>query len=374
MKILILSEFFPANSDDQITGGIEARNFYLAKYLSKDNDVSIFCSRIVSDNYRQQSTDYRLIPLGLPRAYVQSGGLFKRLIYVFSCVFKGLQTDFDIVDGSNFVTHLAAIILGKLKHKPVFLLYADVWIGHWRENLGATGIIGEIIERLILFFGRSANFIATSDFTKNNLIKQGIEDKNITVIPCGVDKEEIKNISSEKQYDLIAVNRLVKYKNTDEIIKAIPANYSILIIGDGSEKKSLEKLITKKEQDINIKLVSGIKNHADLIWQIAKAKIFISASTVEGFNISALEAASLCLPCLLSDIPAHKEHKENLGGVMLFSTGRELSELIIRLMTDAKLYEKLSKLNLENSPKFYWSLVAQKTKDLYRSKLFSDKN
>ena len=33
MKLLLLSEFFPASENGEISGGVEARNFFLAKYF-----------------------------------------------------------------------------------------------------------------------------------------------------------------------------------------------------------------------------------------------------------------------------------------------------------------------------------------------------
>ena len=44
MKILIVIEYFPKSDNCEVRGGVEARCFYIAKELSKKNDVIILTS------------------------------------------------------------------------------------------------------------------------------------------------------------------------------------------------------------------------------------------------------------------------------------------------------------------------------------------
>jgi glycosyltransferase involved in cell wall biosynthesis len=376
MKILILSEFFPQGENPEFTGGVEARNYFLAKYLPKDNDVAVFCSRISSLNNRLLTTDYKLVPLGFSRSYLQSGDLFKRIFFVFACVAKGLRTDFDVCDGSNFVTHLAALILGILKGKPIVFWYADVWVGRWMKNIGITGFFGEIIERIVLTLGKKSKFIAISEYTKRNLIINKISEKNIYIIPLGVDDAEVKSVEIsplEKKYDLVAVNRLVKYKKTEEIIEAINllstvksrSAATVLIIGDGPEKENLQNLIDKYQLQKTIKIVSG-KKHADVMRLVSESKIFVSASEVEGFGAAPVEAAAFGLPCLLKNIEPYFEHENNLNGCLIFKNPEELALLIEKMLNEPEEYEKLSKNNKKNSSKFFWSRIVKDTKELYQ--------
>ncbi len=370
MKILILSEFFPQSEDPEFTGGVEARNFFLCKYLSKNNELTLLCSRILNTKYKIQNAKCKVSPIGFSRSYLQSGDLFKRLIFILACIFQGLKTDFDIVDGSNFVTHLAAIILGFLKRRQVFLWYADVWVGRWIKNIGWTGIIGEILERLVLTLGKNAKFIAISKYTKNNLIKNGIPGRNITVIPLGVDEEELGACAhSKKKYDLIAVNRLVKYKKTEEIIEAI--NFirknklpKVILLGDGPEKENLQNSINKYKLQKNVEIISG-QNHKDVMKLISQSRIFVSASSVEGFGIAPVEAAGFGLPCLLKNIVPYKEHEKNLGGCLMFDNSKELSVKTLLLLKDTEKYKKLSEANKNNARKFFWKKIAQETEVYY---------
>lgn len=378
MKLLLLSEFFPRSEKGEITGGVEARNFYLAKYFkgeiitfaSKDNDsekdAKIFCAKVKR--------------LGFAYGYTQKTSLIKRFIFAFSCIFHASK-DFDIVEGTNFFTHFAAIMIGKMHKKQIVLWYPDVWVGEWVKNVGASGIFGEILERINLKLGKNAKYISISKSTKEKLIKHGIPESNIAVIPCGVDEEEISRIrngrdhSLQIKFDFVVVNRLVGYKNTDLIIKTISIFVGaehcsaprLLIVGDGPEKENLEKLIAKNDIKKNVAIISKIENHEELMRQILSARVFVSASLVEGFNIAAVEAASLGLPCLLSDIPAHQEHEKNLRGCLIFKNAKDLENKMKNLLEETKLHDKLSTLNKENSKNYFWKNIGEKTSSFYQN-------
>jgi glycosyltransferase involved in cell wall biosynthesis len=366
MKLLLLSEFFPNSEKGEISGGVEARNFYLAKYFS--DKITIFTSRNpISESQNQRIFKADVKRLGFSYQYGQNTSLVKRAIFTLACIFNA-PNGFDLVEGTNFFTHLAAVIIGKIKKIPVVLWYPDVWIGSWIQNLGATGIFGEILERIVLLFGKNAKFIAISESTKEKLINNGINAKNIIIIPCGVDEDEIENIKNnkEKKYDLVMVNRLVGYKNTETVIRAV-GNNSLLIIGDGPEKSNLEKVIWENNLQEKITIMLGIGSHKELLENVALARVFVSASSVEGFNITALEAASLGLPCLLSDIPAHREHQKNLHGCFFFKNANDLREEINSLLRDEVEYGKLSDINKENSQKYFWKNIVHATINSYVS-------
>lgn len=373
MKILLLSEFFPSSNPPELTGGVEARNFYLAKHLSEKNQITVLCSK--NDKFQENfflEYKFKINPIGLRMSYTQSGSFLKRIFFMLSCVFSGLKNDFDVIDASNFITYLPAIILGFVKKKPVVLWYADVWLGKWKKNIGFSGIFGELLENLSLFLSKKAKFIAISKFTKQNLIKHKIKKENITIIPLGVEQNEIQE-RKEKKYDIVAVNRLVKYKNTNEIIDAIKIikdrffeNIKAVIIGDGPEKFNLVNAIKKFHLEDNVEIVSG-QEHEAVMSFISKSKVFVSASQVEGFGIAPVEAAACGLPCVLKSIPVYKEHEKNLKGAVLFQNSSELASLIIKLLRDDKIYAKLSELNKKNSLRYFWSEISKETEEIYKS-------
>ncbi len=111
----------------------------------------------------------------------------------------------------------------------------------------------------------------------------GIEEKNIL--------QNIKLINKHK-IELITVSSLIKRKNIDIIIKTLSMTdnrYHLTIIGDGIQRKNLEKL-TKKLK-INNKVTFTGKLKRDSVFEyLKKSDIFILLSKNETFGLSYLEA------------------------------------------------------------------------------------
>ena len=169
----------------------------------------------------------------------------------------------------------------------------------------------------------STEFIAPSIKIKNYLRKKGV-DKYINVISTGVNvkdfecdesvKKDHKHICKkygidEKDKILIFVGGLSEEKNIDLLLKcfatylhsetALPTK--LLIVGDGDQIDTLKQLIS--ELDIEDKVIFvGKVNHDRIKTYLDLADVFVTASTSETQNISAMEAmSSRCLVLLKED-------------------------------------------------------------------------
>ena len=142
------------------------------------------------------------------------------------------------------------------------------------------------------------------------------------VYPNSIPDPQTKNrfkISSEKIYDLISIGSLFKNKGHDVLIKSIhilksrKINLSIAIVGNGPELKSLKKNIADLELENNISIIKSMDN--DGVYNIlSKAKILVVPSRYEAFGIVNIEAFSMGVPVIGSDIGAISEiidHGEN---------------------------------------------------------------
>jgi glycosyltransferase involved in cell wall biosynthesis len=363
MKLLLLSEYFPDSENACITGGVEARNYYFAKYTA--NDLIILASRTSYLKEKKHFFHARVEFIGSKRKYLQSGDIIRRLIYVFACIKSGMRQKYDVVEGTNWITNFAALIIGKINHKKTVFWYPDVWIGQYVKLLGIQGLLLELLERFLLSYGKNCRFIAISKSTKDKLIAHGVNSENITVIPCGVDFEELAKIQSKaKDFDLIAVNRLVDYKNTMLIVRAaVTNNFSLLVIGDGAEYGKIDAYIAENDVGTRIKIIRRIESHADLLREVSRGAIFVSASRVEGFNITVVEAAALGRPCFLSAIPAHRELCQNLKGCLNFESSEGLTRIIKKILYDRDYYLHLSRENSHAAQKYSWEKIIKTTDD-----------
>ncbi|MFA5927402.1 MAG: glycosyltransferase family 4 protein [Patescibacteria group bacterium] len=101
--------------------------------------------------------------------------------------------------------------------------------------------------------------------------------------------------ASHKGNHILVVNRLVPIKRTDEIIRAISechlGNWDVNIVGDGPEIGNLKKLSRQLKVAHKIKFWGWIDHGDNKLKDIySKAKVFVSASNNDSFNISILEA------------------------------------------------------------------------------------
>ncbi|MDP2632625.1 MAG: glycosyltransferase [Candidatus Curtissbacteria bacterium] len=171
MKILLITEFFPTGKDLKFSGGVEARNFFLAKNLAKKHKVYVLTSKLPGTKKREELSSFEIFRVGNTRSYnATANNVIQRIKFIISAIKFANALDIDLVDSSNFVTHFAAKIVSFRKKIPHIAWYPDVWIGSWIKIAGASGVLGEILERTNLLLGANA-YIAISKETASKLKK-----------------------------------------------------------------------------------------------------------------------------------------------------------------------------------------------------------
>jgi glycosyltransferase involved in cell wall biosynthesis len=127
------------------------------------------------------------------------------------------------------------------------------------------------------------------EFEKNHKVKPAI------VIPPGVKTTQFTN--HKKDIDILAVGSLIALKRYDiliailaEIKKQIPIVKSLLI-GEGPERSSIEKLIKESGLQSNISL-TGELSYDKVLKHMERTKVFLHPSSYEGFSGVCMEALS----------------------------------------------------------------------------------
>ncbi|WP_238884640.1 glycosyltransferase [Clostridium sp. YIM B02551] len=108
--------------------------------------------------------------------------------------------------------------------------------------------------------------------------------------------KSIENIEIEEEIDILAIGRLLYVKGFDLLLKA-QSNLikqgivnNICILGEGSERDNLQKIIDDNNLNETVKLVGFKENPYPYI---RKAKMFVMPSRYEGFPLSLCEAIIL---------------------------------------------------------------------------------
>jgi len=149
--------------------------------------------------------------------------------------------------------------------------------------------------------------VAVSEKVRQDLEFYGIEKNKIVVIENGIDINQInekakKEIINFDKFTLISAGRLSDDKGFDTLIKAFSLvnkkiqNSQLIILGEGSKRKDLERLISKLNLTEKVKL-AGLKENP--FPYIKAADIYITSSRRESFSFSTLEAMALAKPVVI---------------------------------------------------------------------------
>ena len=218
-------------------------------------------------------------------------------------------------------------------------------------------------------------------------------ERNIHIIPTGIEverfyKEKIdqKNLLKlKKQYNItkkdfiaIFVGRIAEEKNipfllniTKKIIKEKP-NFKLLIVGDGPDKETYEKISKETNCQNNI-IFTGKVPWEDIPTYYQLASIFISASQSETQGLTIIEAMAASLPALcINDESFRDTVIDDLNGY-LFKDEDNCTKIIIKLMDNKKLLNNLSN-GARNSAELHSSkYFAEKVLDVYKIALNNQK-
>ncbi len=385
MKILLVTEFFPQGKDLRFSGGVEARTYFLAKYLTRKHDVHVICTRQKNSKPYEKISGVKVHRIGPIINYTSGAArvfdVLKFISFVAESIKVGAYLKPDIVDGGNFNAHLIAKQISIKNHIPVVFWYPDVFIGQWIKTSGAiSGSAGWLLEKFNIL--RNADqFIAISHSTAQKLEKQNVDPKKISYVPCGIDPSEFKiKVTKSKTKTILTISRLVSYKRVKDAILAFAIllkshpDLNLTIIGSGPEKSKLAALAQ------NIKITNKINFYQNLprkslINKLKLAYVFCLPSAVEGFGITVLESAGAGVPFVISDIDVFKEITQNGKGGLLFKVGDalDLSTKLERLFLDKSLYRQKAQEAINLAKIYNWQDIASQTENIYKNLINSYK-
>ncbi|HBE68360.1 MAG TPA: hypothetical protein DDW52_09455 [Planctomycetaceae bacterium] len=138
------------------------------------------------------------------------------------------------------------------------------------------------------------------------------------VISNGVKFAETRVTQSRKKRFLLNVGRLVPAKNQAWLVQLMTElpDYSLHIVGDGELRNELESLAGKIGVVDRIHFW-GMVSRQRVRDLMEEASIFVSSSVREGMPVAVLEALSVGLPVVLSDIAPHQEIANLISGVQI---------------------------------------------------------
>ena len=151
-------------------------------------------------------------------------------------------------------------------------------------------------------YSEYASWVKTIKGDKMMAIQNGVDFNRIQDAVSGLPKlQEVADV-----HKLICVGRMIPIKNQQFLVKLmthLPDSQLILIGKEDDKIKELAKIEGVEDRVI----MTGLITRDEVFRHLNECGIYVSASLVEGLPVSVLEAMSLGLIPVLSDIAPHKE-------------------------------------------------------------------
>lgn len=264
---------------------------------------------------------------------------------------------------SVLISHLGqanqlGVIVGKFSRIPAFpTVHNTMAFVDRRKWCNLRKVIKKIIDNIIYRIADRVLVVSNEikDIVKNTFY---IKSSKIVIVKNGIIFNERlyyrMDLSEEfkgplKEIKIIAVGSLiyqkamdVLIKGADELIKQKFLNFTVLIVGEGEERKQLQILVKKLKLEQHIKFL-GLRN--DVINLIKSCDIFVMPSRYEGLSVAMIEAMACGIPIIASDAPGLRHHVVDGQNGLLFPVDDQtmLATKILKLIKDKRLRAHVSK-------------------------------
>ena len=325
-------------------GGAERQTSYLLKFLNKDKFETVLCLYRIEGSYlRDIPQDLRIYDLGAKGRFNIPKVLW-RLIRIIH------RENPDIIFSNLWGSNRIAILAHKLSHA-----------NHKRKLL--LGIqnnplsYNKVAQRLMpLMYPMVDLLIACSKGVANEAIRKlGISRDKIQVVYNAVDIARISALAKEpvehqwlgKFPTIISVGSLTPQKGHVYLLKALKiinqtTPIYLLLLGDGPEKRKLQKLA----------ISLGIHDRVDFLGYqpnpfkyMASADVFVLSSLWEGLPNVLVEALACNIPIVATNAPYGSQEviQNGKNGFLLPTANPEaLVYKIIRILNNSTLREKFT--------------------------------
>jgi glycosyltransferase involved in cell wall biosynthesis len=148
-----------------------------------------------------------------------------------------------------------------------------------------------------------------SERIKASLVRCGVQAKRITVLPIRPELEVFLHVTrvlkEQEPITFLSLGRLSPEKDIPRIVRAFEIVHKtypaakLRIVGEGSERSVIEKLIASQLSSSQIELVPWTDNVPK---EMEEADVFLLASKHEAYALTLIEAMATGLPIVTTDV------------------------------------------------------------------------
>ena len=214
-----------------------------------------------------------------------------------------------------------------------------------------------------------ANTLVVQTQKIKGFYEKKIRPEKIVILPNPISKELSKKRDPNlpKKNFILNVGRLHEQKNQKLLINAFSnlnsEDWQLVIIGDGPEKKHLNRLIQNSRNPKSI-ILAGKKQNIEEYYN--RAKIFAFTSNYEGFPNALIEAMHFGIPCISTDCPTGPSEliDDKNGFLIPVENQKALEEKMQILINNSALRNLFSKRSPAATKRFEEQNVIVKWKEI----------
>lgn len=188
---------------------------------------------------------------------------------------------------------------------------------------------------------------------------------NIDVIANGVDTEKFKPAENKKsrKLNLITVGRLSETKRVGTLIDAVDIiknkgiDVSLVIVGDGRLRSSLDQQILNKKLSDNVKITGFVKSE-EMPRYYNSSDLYLSATMQEGMSNAMLEAMASSLPIITTKCEGVEELIDD-NGIVVEPGSKAIAEATNQVAQDEQRYETMCIAARNKAEQFSWRAAAE---------------
>lgn len=226
---------------------------------------------------------------------------------------------------------LPAIIASMLRNIPFIVKVVGDYAWEQAQQQGETVLLDEFLtyshegkigklERIERWVTRQAQMVITpSRYLKTVVEKWGVKPECIEVI---LNAQQVPSFNASIQHQdrkiFFTAGRAVPWKGIKELItwwSELPDDYELRIAGSGPED-SVWKSLIEASQAKNRIIYLGALSRTQMFEQFSQSSAFLLNSGYEGYPNIVAEAASMGVPCIVSDKGGNPETKEQFGSLI----------------------------------------------------------
>ena len=213
---------------------------------------------------------------------------------------------------------------------------------------------------------------AVSKSTADELLKQGFDGGNLTVIENGIDVDKYCPNSAVIREDdlLLYVGRLKKYKRVDYILEAMSAldrdgrTVRLAVVGTGDDLPRLKKRAAELGLSDRVDF-AGFVDEDKKIEYLRRSAIFVTASEKEGWGITNIEASACATPVVANNAPGLRDSVVDNETGLLYKENdvASLTESLRKLLDDIELRGQIGARGRMWAEKFSWDASARRVEE-----------